>query len=221
MSEPVFVSKGWVEKVDAELKNDAPPQPVAPPPSSRFYDVRPVLIQSGWTHNDAGVWSADAAFIVNGVVDTSFIFPVYAPHSINGDPMLPKLVMFAVWRGRWEIIPREKATLDTTTTRVVASVPAFSSNKFLLATGITGQFITDNIINVTLTSYDSVSDVPDDGGATIPYVANIELVVSTWQPVYKYLHLTVQKQPFSSADAVIPTNGNIEYVDVIESVSIR
>lgn len=221
MSEPVFVSKDWVEKVDAELKNDAPPQPVAPPPSSRFYDVRPVSIQSDWTRNDAGVWSADAAFIINDTVDTSFIFPVYAPHLLGEKPKTPRPIMFAVWRGRWEIIPRDKPTLTTTTTNVVASISPMGSDKFLLGTQLNGQFVPDYIANVTLTSYDQPSGVPDDGGVTIPYVASFEQVMSTWQPVYKYLHLAIQKQPFRYADAITGTGLSVEYTNVIESASVQ
>ena len=101
MSEPVFVSKEWVERVDAELKTDAPPQPVAPPPSSRFYDVRPVVVQSEWTQGGS-LWSAEAAFVVNDAVDASFVFPVVAygaKPSVSG-------ACYAVWRGRWELLCR-------------------------------------------------------------------------------------------------------------------
>jgi hypothetical protein len=217
MTEPVFVSKDWVEKVDAELKNDAPPQPVATPPSSRFYDVRPISIQSGWSQNDAGVWSANAAFIVNDSVDTSFIFPVYAPLSLGETPGgFTSTKMFAIWRGRWEVLPQKRPTLDTTTAQVVASFPAFGTDRFLLDSGIV-----NNITNVTLTSYDRANDVPSDGTPYIPYVARMEQLGTTWQPVVKYLHLAVQKQPFSSATALIGLAGAIDYTNVIESVSIR
>jgi hypothetical protein len=101
MSKPVFVSQEWCEKVDAAL-GDKPEQPPANVAPSRFYDVRPVSIRSEWIQegDSASPWSADAAFIVNDTVDTSFVFPVFAYGSRpNGSE-----TGFAVWRGRWEFL---------------------------------------------------------------------------------------------------------------------
>lgn len=217
MSEPVFVEKSWVDKVDAAIENDAPPQPVAPPPSSRFYDVRPIDIRSGWSQNNAGVWSANAAFIVNDSIDTSFIFPVYAPLSLGERPgTFASTKMFAIWRGRWEILPQKNPTLDVTTEQVVKSIPEFGSNRFLLAGSIT-----QNIISVTLTSYDNRNDVPDDGTAPITYVSGMQQIGTAWQPVIKYLHLKVQTQPVTATSALTGLSGTIDYTNVVQTVAIR
>lgn len=217
MGIPMMVDSDWLAAVDAFVRANAEGVPApANAADSRFYDVRPISIQSGWTSNGAGVWSAEAAFIVNDAVDASFVFPVYAPLSLGEKPSLPTTKMFAVWRGRWEIIPPKKPTLDTTTTQVVASIPAFGSDRFLLSAGVV-----DSVTNVTLTSYDRANDVPSDGTPSISYVARMEQVGTTWQPVIKYLHLAVQKQPFSSATALTGLAGAIDYTNVIESVSIR
>lgn len=217
MSEPVFVEKSWVDKVDAAIENDAPPQPVAPPPSSRFYDVRPIDIRSGWTQNDAGVWSANAAFIVNDSIDTSFIFPVYAPLSLGESPgTFVSTKMFAIWRGRWEVLPQKKPTLDVTTEQVVKSIPSFGSDRFLLA----GK-LTQHIVNVTLTSYDNRNDVPSDGVEPIPYVSGVQQIGTVIQTTLKYLHLKVQILPATSASALTGSSGTIDYTNVVQTVSVR
>lgn len=115
MSEPVFVEKGWVDKVDAELKNDAPPQPVAPPPSSRFYDVRPAVLRTGWTwSDDASSWTAKIRFIVNGEQDAT-PYDVYAPTFLKSvSPPVTNYSsnprVYVVWRGRWEVVAFVPAT---------------------------------------------------------------------------------------------------------------
>lgn len=109
MSEPVFVEKSWVKKVDAELKNDAPPQPVAPPPSSRFYDLRPAVLRTGWTWNDdASSWTAKIRFVVNGEQDAT-PYDVYAPTFLKSvSPPVTNYSsnprVYVVWRGRWEVV---------------------------------------------------------------------------------------------------------------------
>ena len=103
MSEPVFVEKSWVDKVDAALQNDASP------PSSRFYDVRPAVLRTGWTwNNDELCWSCKMSFVVNGET-ASTRYDVYAPtfpqgqtppvNNYSGNPRV-----FVVWRGRWELV---------------------------------------------------------------------------------------------------------------------
>lgn len=139
MSEPVFVEKSWVEKVDAELKNDAPPQPVAPPPSSRFYDVRPAVLRTGWTWSaDELCWSCKMSFVVNGET-ASTRYDVYAPTfpqeqtpPVNNSSGNPRV--FVVWRGRWEVVATPPAAytagsgINITSTNVVENTGVLNIN---------------------------------------------------------------------------------------------
>jgi hypothetical protein len=124
--------------------------------------------------------------------------------------------MFAIWRGRWEILPQKKPTLDVTTEQVVKSFPLFGSDRFLLA----GK-LTQHIVNVTLTSYDNRNDVPDDGAAPIPYVSGVQQLGSVIQTTMKYLHLKVQILPATSASALTALAGPIDYTNVVQSVAVR
>lgn len=103
--EGMLVRRGWLEKADAHItKQDAAPAPEYAP-ASRFYDIRPARLQTAWTQNQAGLWTATARFIVNDVVDDSFTFPVCAPtatSSPGGTAGTSRF--FVVWRGRWEMI---------------------------------------------------------------------------------------------------------------------
>lgn len=101
----MLVSREWLERVDAALfgtsRSDADGKRVA----SLFYDVRPARLESAWTQNAAGLWTATAAFIVNDAADSSFVFPVVAPTATDdpgGDVGTTRF--FVVWRGRWELI---------------------------------------------------------------------------------------------------------------------
>lgn len=139
MSEPVFVEKSWVEKVDAELKNDAPKPSPAPPPSSRFYDVRPAVLRTGWAWSgDELCWSCKMSFLVNGQPATAR-YTVYAPtfpqtqmppvNNYSGNPRV-----FVVWRGRWEVVATPPAAytagsgINITSTNVVENTGVLNVN---------------------------------------------------------------------------------------------
>lgn len=129
----MLVSREWLERVDAALfgtsRADADGKRVA----SLFYDVRPARLESAWTQNGAGLWTATASFIVNDVADSSFVFPVVAP-TATADPggEVQTTRFFVVWRGRWELVAgagtmtkaqiRSIAGLSTTTINFVESV---------------------------------------------------------------------------------------------------
>ncbi len=109
MSEPVFVSKDWVDGVNAALQNDAPKPSPAPPPSSRFYDVRPAVLRTGWTwSDDESSWTCKIRFIVNGVQEPT-PYNVYAPtFSKSVAPPVTNYSsnsnVYVAWRGRWELV---------------------------------------------------------------------------------------------------------------------
>lgn len=105
MSNKAFrVSEEWLEKVDKVV--DKPKEVVADPHAlaSRFYDVRPaVQTSSTWT-KVGETWQASFAFLVNDVVDNSFIFPAFAVTSSTQPTTGEGTRVFVVWRGRWEVV---------------------------------------------------------------------------------------------------------------------
>ena len=203
MTEPVFVSKEWVERVDAELKTDAPPQPVASPPLSRFYDVRPVSIRSDWIQrgDSASPWSADAAFIVNDAVDTSFVFPVFAygyKPNVSGTG-------YAVWRGRWEFLGAPNIRLrinngmflEDLGSPSTVSVPTKISTK--TSDVVAGPLPASQktvVTNVHLGWNYSGSS------SAIPYVDSVELEDGVLKVSTKYLFLSVQSGQFYELDSL-------------------
>lgn len=104
MTEGFLVSREWLEKVDAVLLNQAPPAENKKT-TSPFYAIRPARLESAWSQNGAGVWTATASFVVNDVADVSFVFPVYAPTATaNPGGTVQTTRFFVVWRGRWELV---------------------------------------------------------------------------------------------------------------------
>lgn len=203
MSEPVFVSKDWVEKVDAAIENDAPPQPVAPPPSSRFYDVRPVSIRSDWIQegDSASPWSADAAFIVNGTVDTSFIFPIFAygyKPNVSGTG-------YAVWRGRWEFLGAPNIRLRITKGVFLEDLgsPSTVSVPTKLATETT-DVVAAPLAASSKTVVTSVrlNSIVSGSSAAIPYVDSVRMENGALKVTTKYLFLSVQSGQFYALDSL-------------------
>ena len=147
----MLVSREWLERVDAALFGTSKANADGKRVASLFYDVRPARLESAWTQNNAGLWTATASFLVNDVADSSFVFPVYAPTATedpSGDVQTTRF--FVVWRGRWELVAgagtmtkeqiRSTAGLSTTTINFVESVTVengalvISTNSATLAT---------------------------------------------------------------------------------------
>ena len=119
------------------------------PASEEKDDVRPARLQSSWAQNSAGVWHATACFIVNDTVDTSFVFPVYAPTS-TGNPggEAGSSRFFVVWRGRWELM------FCLTPNQVQGELAAYLSNLFRTKTlTIPNYFTRDSDGYLTMGSY--------------------------------------------------------------------
>lgn len=110
---PVLVKESWAKRVQAATaatERDAAFYGETGRPAfalSRFYDMRPVMLKSNWTQNQAGVYTATAAFVVSdaGDVDSSFLFPVYSIPGFTPSGTVDETIFFVVWRGRWEAIP--------------------------------------------------------------------------------------------------------------------
>ena len=68
-------------------------------------EIRLARLQSAWERNAAGLWHAQACFIVGdgGRADTSFLFDACCPTAVvkpEGEPYSWRF--YVVWRGRWE-----------------------------------------------------------------------------------------------------------------------
>lgn len=202
MSEPVFVSKSWVDKVDAELKNDAPKPSPAPPPSSRFYDVRPAVLRTGWTWNDdESSWTCKIRFIVNGAQEPT-PYNVYAPSfSKSVAPPVTNYSsnsnVYVVWRGRWELVAfappvytggtgisvsgstiSTSAVLGAYLTTVESSEPQylrFDGRQFIRSDGGTDGART--AISIKLKQVSVVTDVTLNGDGTLNVTTSNVMVV--------------------------------------------
>ena len=85
-------------------------------------DIRLARLQSEWTQNSAGIFTAQACFIVNDVPDTSFLFTVWAPVSTENPGGTSGATRFyVVWKGRWEMVATVPA-LSTTLEAVLKAV---------------------------------------------------------------------------------------------------
>lgn len=110
---PVLVKESWAKRVQAATaatERDAAFYGETGRPAfalSRFYDMRPVMLKSNWTQNQAGVYTATAAFVVSdaGAIDSSFLFPVYSIPGFTPSGTVDETIFFVVWRGRWEALP--------------------------------------------------------------------------------------------------------------------
>lgn len=104
INDGVLVDQKWAERVNVKCFG-LPVEGASNPVHNLFYDVRPARLQTAWTQNAAGVWTATACFVVNDVADSSFTFPVFAP-TATADPggTAETTRFFVVWRGRWELI---------------------------------------------------------------------------------------------------------------------
>lgn len=147
MSEPVFVEKSWVDKVDAELKNDAP-KPSPAPPSSRFYDVRPAILRTGWSWSgDELCWSCKMSFLVNGQPATAR-YTVYAPTfpqtqtpPVNNYSDNPRV--FVVWRGRWEVVATPPAQYSAGNGINITSDNEIENTGVLNVNGVSSSVVLD------------------------------------------------------------------------------
>ena len=100
----VLVSRKWLERANVKLFGNKDIDDDGQVDGGLFYDVRPARLQSAWTQSN-GVWTATACFVVNDAVDTSFVFPVYAPTATSSPGgTVGTTCFFVVWRGRWELI---------------------------------------------------------------------------------------------------------------------
>lgn len=204
MGIPMMVDSDWLAAVDAFVRANAEGVPApANAADSRFYDVRPVSIRSGWIQkgDSASPWSADAAFIVNDTVDTSFVFPVFAygyKPNVSGTG-------YAVWRGRWEFLGAPNIRLRITKGVFLEDLgsPSTVSVPTKLATE-TADVVAAPLAasSKTVVTNVSLNSIISGSSSAIPYVDSVELENGALKVTTKYLFLSVQSGQFYALDSL-------------------
>lgn len=108
-------------------------------------DIRLALLQSAWSQNAAGIFTAQACFIVNDVPDTSFLFTVWAPVSTENPGGTSGATRFyVVWKGRWErldktgvaniTVKKKPTSISLSTTRKTVSIISGRTSANVIAT---------------------------------------------------------------------------------------
>ena len=172
MSERGFVvAESWLRKIEDAASTSPESGGRRGSGSALFYDIRPARLQSAWTQNAAGLWTATARFIVNDAVDDSFTFPVCAP-TATGSPggTAESTRFFVVWRGRWELLSSASGggsgsgsgsghtyRLDTTSQNVLI----LPSDTLDVVTGlaVVGNSLTYTTTNIRIVSSNSMTSV--------------------------------------------------------------
>lgn len=150
MTRPVRLTKTFAERVAKKL-NAPEPTSQRRAADSRFYDVRPARIHSGWEWDaEANLWRGKMSL----APDEYPWFDVCAPLRTQAQGAPRPRDGYVVWRGRWELLEDEIA-LQTTPRDVlvglgepetVRAVEAFPNPQ-------KGEFLTDVAV-------DYVEDVP-------------------------------------------------------------
>lgn len=155
MSERGFVvAESWLRKIEDAASTSPESGGRRGSGSALFYDIRPARLQTAWTQNAAGLWTATARFIVNDAVDDSFTFPVCAPTATSSPGGTAESTrFFVVWRGRWELLSSASGggggssyTLETVSQSVLASGTYQTCLTGITVSGNTLAYTTANAI---------------------------------------------------------------------------
>ncbi len=150
MTRPVRLTKTFAERVAKQL-NAPEPTTNRRAADSRFYDVRPARIHSGWEWDaEANVWRGKMSL----APDDYPWFDVCAPLRTQAQGAPYPRDAYVVWRGRWELLEDEIALQATPRDvliglgepETVQAVEAFPNPQ-------KGEFLTDVAV-------DYVEDVP-------------------------------------------------------------
>ena len=138
----VLVRKSWAEKVDASVNagdsQRAAKNAESSPRPSLFYDVRRIQIHSEARRLSSSLYEYDAYFVrSDGTFDYNFEFQVYQWDASTTTLYKYADRVWAVWRGRWEILEGRPTTLyGGTGLSVTPSGGASSSEYTLENTGV-------------------------------------------------------------------------------------
>ena len=191
MGTPMLVDSDWLDRADAALNAlgfgtgaTGASTPASPGTASRFYDVRPARIVGEWSRNNAGLWTAQANFIVGDAIDAAFEFDVAAPLALESEtaPTAANATAFVVWRGRWELLTAPLGTLKITNASPIATLTPLEFTDVVPA-GATTTY--DDVANVRAV----VESTAENGG--IPFVSNIECVDGKLVVTTRYLNIVV------------------------------
>ena len=183
-------------------------------------DIRLARLQSGWTQNSAGIFTAQACFIVNDVPDTSFLFTVWAPVSTEDPGGTSGATRFyVVWRGRWERLDKTgvanvSVVKSATSITLTTTKKAFS----IVGTRNTSNFVSSASLTKTRPSISFLSNVAVSNGnlvftSTSQYVvADCSLATTTASAVTGFTVV--------NADALQTVSGTVAPTQVVTDVSI-
>ena len=169
MSERSFVvAESWLRKIEDAASTSPESGGRRGSGSALFYDIRPARLQTAWTQNAAGLWTATARFIVNDAVDNSFTFPVCAPTATSSPGGTAESTrFFVVWRGRWELLAGA-ASPTVTKKNVVSAVSATKASA-----------VTSAVISNTKEQIEYIASVSVDSGQLVFTTAQKNVVTDS------------------------------------------
>lgn len=208
MGTPMLVDSDWLDRATSALNalgwGTGPGAASTPAPSgnaSRFYDVRPARIHSGWEWDaEANVWRGKMSL----TPDEYPWFDVCAPLRTQAQGAPYPRDGYVVWRGRWELL-EDGVALRTTSRDVltglgepetVQAVKAFSNPKtqeFL--TGVAVEYVED-VPSVKIWTSTSAPSSSIAQGGYIEYVADVALRSGELVTTKKYLCWQATPRPF-------------------------
>lgn len=199
MTRPVRLTKTFAERVAKKL---SAPEPTTQhrAANSRFYDVRPARIHSGWEWDaEANVWRGKMSL----APDDYPWFDVCAPLRTQAQGAPYPRDAYVVWRGRWELLEDEIA-LQTTprdvlvglgepeTVQAVKEFPNPQTQEFL--TGVAVDYVEDVPTVKIWTSTSAPSSAIGQG--YVEYVESVALRDGELITTKKFLCWKITPRPF-------------------------
>lgn len=199
MTRPVRLTKTFAERVAKKLNAPEPPTNRRAA-DSRFYDVRPARIHSGWKWDaEANVWRGKMSL----APDEYPWFDVCAPLRTQAQGAPYPRDAYVVWRGRWELLEDEIA-LQTTprdvlvglgepeTVQAVKEFPNPQTQEFL--TGVAVDYVEDVPTVKIWTSPSAPSSAIGQG--YVEYVESVALRDGELITTKKFLCWRITPRPF-------------------------
>ncbi|MBQ8285480.1 MAG: hypothetical protein IJZ10_04180 [Thermoguttaceae bacterium] len=210
MGTPMLVDSDWLDRANAALNalglgggTGAASTPASPGTASRFYDVRPARIHSGWAWDaEANVWRGKMSL----APDDYPWFDVCAPLRTQAQGAPYPRDAYVVWRGRWELLEDEIA-LQTTprdvlvglgepeTVQAVEAFPNPRTQEFL--TGVAVDYVED-VPAVKIWTSTAAPSSPSiaTGQGYVEYVESVALRDGELITTKKFLCWEITPRPF-------------------------
>ncbi len=199
MTRPVRLTKTFAERVAKKLNAPEPPTNRRAA-DSRFYDVRPARIHSGWEWDaEANVWRGKMSL----APDDYPWFDVCAPLRTQAQGAPYPRDAYVVWRGRWELLEDEIALQATPrdvliglgepeTVQAVDAFPNPRTQEFL--TGVAVDYVEDVPAVKIWTSTAAPSSAIGQG--YVEYVESVALRDGELITTKKFLCWKITPRPF-------------------------